>query len=101
MGMGDGQDTIVGKHIADTAAAAPFLAAFTAMCRGKVTSITMYGCNVAEGAGGEAFVQDVATRANCSVTAYSGAVTISTRWFFGTYYRYSASDNGRAVTKSP
>ncbi|CAM9904805.1 unnamed protein product, partial [Phaeothamnion confervicola] len=76
-GMGDGQDTVVGKNISDQPASAPSLAAFTAACKGKVSSITMYGCNVAKGASGAAFVQDVATRANCTVTAYTGSVMIS------------------------
>jgi hypothetical protein len=101
MGMGDGKATIIGKHIADTADAAPFLAAFTAMCKGKVTSITMYGCNVADGDRGAAFVQDVATRANCTVTAYTGSVGTSRRWWFGWYWRYYASDLGASVTKNP
>jgi hypothetical protein len=98
-GMGDGQDTVVGKHIADTAAAAADLTAFTAACKGKVKQIVMYGCGVAGGNNGPAFVQDVATKANCPVTAFTGCVMLSPGRLWG--LRWRASDAGGSVTKNP
>lgn len=98
--MGGGQVwQPAGKYIqrADAGSAAD-LTAFMAACKGKTTSITLYGCNVALNntvGDGPQFLQDLATGTNSSVTAYTGSIYITD------YSRWYASDNGNSVTKNP
>lgn len=78
-GMGDGEGNETCKHISNKTADAFHVRDFTNMCRGKVRAVDFYGCNVAEGPEGDAWIQSLAdlVGGNFSVTAANGEVTFT------------------------
>jgi len=94
--MGDGNITVVGGYIAyNDPPSANDLKNFLVACTRAVTSCTFYGCNVASGADGPAFLQELATGGAMQMTAYTGSV------YCNSHGKWSASDNGNTVRKTP
>lgn len=99
--MGDGDVTVAGGYVQrNDAVSAADLTAFIAACNGRVSACTFYGCNVADGANGKTFLQEIATGANMMVTGFSGSVYCN-EGIFGFFGGWSASDNGTTITKTP
>lgn len=96
--VGDGQAHLPRGYINPTAGTA--LTDFMNACNGKVTSCKLLGCNVADGAAGEAFLQQLADGGNMSVKAYKGSV-YPVYGLLGLVNHWSASAGGTIVTKAP
>jgi hypothetical protein len=97
--MGDGDVTVAGKFIDNLARSASDRQDFIDACDGKVTTVTLYGCNVAEGSDGDELLEMLATGANMTVKAHTGSVYATHSTVSG--YRWEASNLGHVVTEAP
>ena len=75
------------------------LAAFEAGVKGKVSFITLYGCNVAKSPDGPEFIKELATGTGATVKGYTGTCSTTKWWFLGWHYDYSSTDNANFVKK--
>lgn len=88
--VGDGQGTSVGGTIklSEIGGAGSWTERFMAACRPKVTTLTLYGCDVGAGANGASFLQGLANGGNMTAQAYDKQVicTKSVLWWGGNWY---------------